>query len=114
METSMTQTDFVIPQVPSITPQAAHEEMAAGNVVVIDVRPAEAFDGGHIRGATSIPFDDLPSSAQQLLPDTGARILVYCQTGIHAALAVDYLLGAGYTDVVSFGGIESWPYEVVQ
>ena len=33
--------------------------MRAGEVVLIDVRPREEFDAGHIEGARSIPIDEL-------------------------------------------------------
>src|SRR5918911_5372394 len=33
--------------------------MRSGDVVLIDVRPAEEFDAGHIKGARSIPIDEL-------------------------------------------------------
>lgn len=103
-----------VPKVPTITPQAAYDEMQAGQVTVLDVRPAEAYAEGHIEGALNIPLQELQSRAASGLPDKQARILVYCFVGVNAAYAVDYLIKAGYTNVASFGGLNTWSYGIVR
>lgn len=58
--------------------------LARGDVVVVDVRPAEEFAGGHIRGALSIPLDELGRRLREL-PRT-KLIVAYCR-GPHCVLA---------------------------
>lgn len=53
------------------------EMMHAGKAVLIDVRPLEEFEAGHIPGAVSLPLDDLTTRISQLPRD--ARIVAYCR-----------------------------------
>lgn len=59
---------------------------AAGEVLVIDVRPAAEYAAGHIPGAVSIPLEDLPARLGTL-PD-GTEIVAYCR-GSYCVLARD-------------------------
>jgi rhodanese-related sulfurtransferase/DNA-binding transcriptional ArsR family regulator len=49
----------------------------AGEVVVLDVRPAAEYAAGHIPGAVSIPIDELPSRLAELPADT--EVVAYCR-----------------------------------
>ncbi|MEV6330466.1 metalloregulator ArsR/SmtB family transcription factor [Streptomyces sp. NPDC051909] len=60
--------------------------VAAGDVVVLDVRPAEEYRAGHIPGALSLPVDELAGRIDEL-PD-GIEIVVYCR-GEYCVLAHD-------------------------
>ena len=46
-------------------------------VVLVDVRPAEEFDAGHIEGALSIPLDGSTSVSPNCRP--AAEIVAYCR-----------------------------------
>ncbi|MCL1913564.1 MAG: rhodanese-like domain-containing protein [Eubacteriaceae bacterium] len=97
-----------------ITPSDVHQIMGAGvEYVLLDVRTQDEFNHGHIKGAVLLPVDNLRRLAPSLLPDKEALILIYCNTGNRAALAVKMLGRLGYTSIASFGGIVNWPYEVV-
>jgi rhodanese-related sulfurtransferase len=51
----------------------------------------------------------LERDAERLLPDPGARIVLYCGGGYRSALAADALQRMGYRDVISMdGGIRAW------
>lgn len=58
----------------------------AGEVVVLDVRPATEFAAGHIPGAVSIPIDELPDRLAELPADV--EIVAYCR-GAYCVLAHD-------------------------
>ncbi len=45
------------------------ERLARGDVVLVDVRPAEEFAAGHIEGARSIPLEELERRLAELPPD---------------------------------------------
>ncbi len=56
-----------------------------GAVTVLDVRPAEEFQAGHIPGAISIPLKELKSRLKDLARDQ--EIVAYCR-GPYCVLAV--------------------------
>ena len=82
--------------------------------VLLDVREENEFKEGHIRGATLIPVGQIAQLAPELLQDKEALILVYCRSGRRSVEASQQLVDLGYTQVVEFGGILDWPYEVVR
>lgn len=47
------------------------------DVVLVDVRPAEEFEAGHIQGARSIPIDELEDRLAELPADR--EIVAYCR-----------------------------------
>lgn len=61
----------------SVTLQELRQRMREGNVVLLDVRPTEEFEQGHIPGARSIPLADLRSQIKGLPKDT--EIVAYCR-----------------------------------
>ncbi len=58
----------------------------AGEILVLDVRPAGEYDTGHIPGAISVPLNDLPVRLAALPP--GTEIVAYCR-GAYCVLARD-------------------------
>ena len=83
------------------------------NVIVVDVRSHEEYAAGHIPGAICLPHDSIDAdSADACLPDLDARILLYCQSGRRAAVAMQTLEELDYSSVSSFGGIDSWHYGI--
>jgi len=60
--------------------------VTAGDVLVIDVRPAAEYAAGHITGAASVPLDDLAARLDTLPADAG--IVAYCR-GAYCVLARD-------------------------
>ena len=80
--------------------------------VILDARTQAEYDEGHIPGAILIPHDTVTTAAEDALPDKGQLILVYCRSGNRGKQASQALVDLGYTNVVEFGGINSWPYEV--
>jgi rhodanese-related sulfurtransferase/DNA-binding HxlR family transcriptional regulator len=51
--------------------------MARGDVVLVDVRPAEEFEAGHIEGARSVPIAELRQRLGELPSDR--EIVAYCR-----------------------------------
>ena len=50
---------------------------AAGDAVVIDVRPRLEYRAGHLPGAVSIPLDELPARLTEI--DGDHRVVAYCR-----------------------------------
>jgi rhodanese-related sulfurtransferase len=95
-----------------IAPEEA-QAMMGGDVVILDVRGQDEFDGGHIGGAVLLPVGEIKDKAESLLPDKSRTILVYCGSGARSKAASEELVGMGYTEVYDFGGLRDWPGEVV-
>jgi len=55
--------------------------LANDSVVVLDVRPSQEYAAGHIPGARSLPFADIPThDADALLGDLeGREVVAYCR-----------------------------------
>ena len=49
-----------------ITVPELQQRLAAGNTIIVDVRPADAYADGHILGAINIPLSDLPTRMGEL------------------------------------------------
>lgn len=55
-------------------------------VTVLDVRPKEEFEAGHVEGAINIPIEELEQHLEQF--DPAQEIVAYCR-GPHCILAFD-------------------------
>jgi rhodanese-related sulfurtransferase len=95
-----------------VSPNVAAEMILDTNqVVVLDVRGADAFTGpeGHIGGALSAPFDTIERQLPELLPYQNQTVLVYGETSTDGALAAKLLTVAGFRNVVHVtGGLQGW------
>ena len=79
------------------------------NVVILDVRTAEEFKEGHIKGAVNIDQgeSDFIEKAKATLP-TSKEIAVYCRSGRRSASAAGRLAAEGYRCTNLKGGIIAW------
>ena len=95
-----------------VSPQVAAEMILdSQQVVVLDVRPSDAYRGpeGHIAGALSAPFDTIERQLPELLPYQNQTVIVYGETSTDGAVAAKLLAVAGFHNVVHVdGGLKSW------
>ena len=99
----------------SLTPQEAKARIDSGDdLIVLDVREDSEFAQGHVPNAVLLPLGQIKDKADDVLPDKDAEILLYCRSGNRSRQAAMILLDLGYTNVYDFGGIVSWPYDVVK
>ena len=89
-----------------ISAEEAYEMMISQEIVVVDVRTREEYDGGHIENAVLVPNESIGSEMPETLPDKEATLLVYCRSGRRAEAALTELKKAGYTNVTNHGGYE--------
>ena len=56
-----------------------------------------------------IPYTDIAARASELPTDKTAKIVVYCRSGVESGMAVQTLLGLGYTNLENLdGGMNAW------
>jgi rhodanese-related sulfurtransferase/DNA-binding HxlR family transcriptional regulator len=61
----------------AITRDDLVERLAAGDVVVLDIRPPAEFDAGHVPGAINVPPDEIDERIAKL--PGGRSIVAYCR-----------------------------------
>jgi len=77
------------------------------NILILDVRPANEFDQGHIEGAINIPRQELQQRLGEL--NESMDIVVYSDRGLESTLASQLLVNNGFTKIYNMqGGITSW------
>src|ERR671938_1231782 len=69
--------DYLGEDVDAIGRDELIERMRKGDVVLVDVRPPEEYEAGHIPGARSIPLDELEGRLAELPPDR--EVVAYCR-----------------------------------
>lgn len=92
----------------SIAPEDVQRLREAGEtIVLIDLRPADAFGRGHAAGARSLPLGELRRRHGEI-PRAG-RVVLYAATTREAAAGYQALRDAGFRNVmVLAGGFETW------
>ena len=95
-----------------ITQEEAKEMMDNQEVIILDVREQDEYDGGHIPGAVLLPVGSIDEdTAAEVIPEMDSTVLVYCRSGNRSKTASSTLVELGYTNIYEFGGINTWPYE---
>ena len=80
----------------------------AGEVLILDVRPAEEFDAGHLPHAQSVPMGDLRKRLAEIPRDV--PVVAYCRGPFcfMARDAVKLLRSRGYEAVHLSDGVAEW------
>jgi rhodanese-related sulfurtransferase len=77
--------------------------------LVLDLRPKEAFDAGHIGDARNVPASELESQADSLKKWRDKNVITYDESGSGGAGAARTLTKLGFTKVFSLeGGLNAW------
>jgi len=87
----------------------ANVQVQKDKLLVIDVRPVNQFQEGHIAGAINIPLAELGDDVSLLPNDPDFHILSVCQRGNASLSGVLFLKSLGYRNVRSItGGTLAW------
>jgi rhodanese-related sulfurtransferase len=96
-----------VPQIPAAVLKSAMDR--GDKFVLLDIRNDADYQAAHLPGAVHITRGDLEFEAPSKLPDIGAKIYVYCRTGVRSTFAAKRLLDIGYTNVVRVSdSFEGW------
>ena len=77
---------YLGPDTDQVSKDELLERARSGKVTVLDVRPREEYEAGHIPGAVSIPWDELADRLADLPEDQ--EIVAYCR-GAYCVFAHD-------------------------
>jgi rhodanese-related sulfurtransferase len=92
-----------------VTALQAPQLINQGKTLILDVRSAEDFAGGHIRDAKNIPFKELKGRVAELEKFKSRPVVVVCNKGLQSTKATSLLKKEGFTEAVSLlGGMEGW------
>ena len=97
-----------------ISAEEAKKMMDEQEVVIVDVRTAAEYAEGHIADAVLVPNETIGDEAPAELPNKDAILLIHCRSGNRSRTAANKLLKIGYQNVYDFGGLNTWPYELVK
>ena len=76
---------------------------------LVDVREDSEWNAAHAAGSLHLGKGIIERDIERTIPDTGAKIVLYCGGGYRSALAADVLQEMGYTNVFSLaGGWRAW------
>ncbi|HEY9854578.1 MAG TPA: rhodanese-like domain-containing protein [Stenomitos sp.] len=94
--------------VQNVTIQQAQAAIASDpSLLVLDVREASEYEGGHIANALLRPVGSVATWSQTLAKD--AHILCVCRSGHRSSIAAGQLVANGFTHVASMtGGMMAW------
>ncbi|HSA59947.1 MAG TPA: molybdopterin-synthase adenylyltransferase MoeB [bacterium] len=96
-------------EIREIRPDEAAKKTKDPNVVFVDVREPDEWEGGVVPGAVTIPRGLLELQIEDEVPDRNREIVCYCAGGVRSALAAKALNHLGYGKVSSMtGGFNGW------
>ena len=82
---------------------------AGEKFLLVDTREDNEWARGHLPGAVHLSKGIIERDIEQRVPDTNAKVILYCGGGFRSALVADNLQKMGYTNVESMdGGWKGW------
>jgi rhodanese-related sulfurtransferase len=82
---------------------------AGEKLILIDVREDNEWAQGHVPGAVHLGRGIIERDIETAIPETAAKLVLYCGGGFRSALSADNLQRMGYSNVESMdGGWKGW------
>jgi rhodanese-related sulfurtransferase len=92
----------------SVSPQELIRLMNQG-ALVLDLRPQEQFQAGHLNGARQMSGESLLNAGESLKRHKEKAVVVYDDSGSLSGAAVRQLRGQGFTKTAALrGGLAAW------
>ena len=88
----------------NLGPKVDYNELIAAGAIIVDVRTKGEYAGGHIKGSTNIPVNQLAANLGKFKNKEKA-IITCCASGARSGAAKRLLISSGYTNVHNGG---SW------
>lgn len=87
-------------------PKADFAELVRKGAVIVDVRTANEYKSGHIKGSVNIPLNNLEGHVRKL-KEKGKPVITCCASGMRSASAKALLASGGIEEVYNGGGWQS-------
>lgn len=88
---------------------AARKLVAAGEVMVLDIRTPAEYAAGHIEGARLVDFRAADFRAELARLDRGQPYLVHCASGRRSTQALETFEALGFKEITHLdGGFNAW------
>lgn len=94
-----------------IKPKVDFAELVKEGAIILDVRSAGEFAGGHIRRSINIPVEKLVGNINKLKSKSNP-IITCCASGARSASAKGILTSRGFTNVYNGGSWQSLNYKL--
>lgn len=97
-------------QIAETTPEELRSRLEQGDrPELLDVRELDEVRNGVVPGAKNLSRAHFESRVEDLLPDKGSEVVIYCASGVRSAFAARTLEELGYENVVHLkGGFNRW------
>lgn len=84
------------------------QRMAENSIIVLDLRPKDEYEAGHIEGAISVPLEELDTYLQTL--PQHIELAAYCRGPfcVDTAEAVEHIQKRGFTAFRIDEGVQEW------
>ncbi len=79
------------------------------SIWIIDVRPADDYNNGHIPTAKSFPSSEIMKQTRKI--PKSKYLILYCETGGRAQSVIKNLEDKGYKRMMNWGSYKRWPYD---
>jgi rhodanese-related sulfurtransferase len=84
------------------------KELVSNGAYLIDVRSAEEFAKGHIKGAENIYYVEIEEKIASVVANKSTPIVLYCSMAKRSTQALQRLLDMGYTNVYNLGSMDNY------
>lgn len=102
--------DFVnhLDDIQTLTMDEVMTKINNESILLLDLRPAEEYDAGHIVGAISVPMEELDSYMRDI--PNHAEVIAYCRGPlcVYSAIAAEKLKSQGITAYRMDAGVNEW------
>jgi molybdopterin/thiamine biosynthesis adenylyltransferase/rhodanese-related sulfurtransferase len=97
-------------EIEEVTAEEVHDLLQSrSKPQFLDVREDEEVANGTLPGARALSRAHFESRAEDVIPDKGGPVVVYCASGVRSAFAAKTLAELGYQNVRSMkGGFTRW------
>ena len=92
-----------------VTTDQVADQLAAGEVQVVDVREGYEREAGHIEGTRHVELERLASQSDSIPKDR--PVVFYCRLGARSAMAAQAFRASGYEAYSMAGGLKRWDDE---
>ena len=86
------------------------DNKAKEKYLVIDVRPVDQYNEGHVKHAINIPVDELKDRLSEIESYKDKDVVTVCNTGKKSSEAAQILVDNGFTKVANAQGVKDFSY----